>query len=131
MNVIRLETKKFYSTMKEWWGGHEETMVSPSMLPEYTFVCFNDSGKPVYSVCFYNTDSNLCWIGWQLGNPTIKKEDKKGCFKYLHDKVEEFAKAYGYQVLFTTSKTQAVIGTLEKCEYIEGDTNVNHYIKLL
>ena len=131
MKVNIIKTQEFYSTMVEWWKVQNFGQVSPSMLPEYTFVCYNDKDIPVYSMCFYHTDSNLCWIGWQLANPEVKKEDKKGCFKYLFEQVEEHAKAWGYQIMFTTSNTPSVEATLKDCNYNIGDTNVNHYIKLI
>jgi len=131
MEVKRIRTEDFYDTMKQWWDGNNEAHVSPSMLPEFTFVCFNDKGTPTYSMCFYNTDSNLCWLGWQLVNPTVSKEDKKGCFSFLFEEVEKYSRRVGYQVMFTTSKTPAVVGTLNKRKFVVGDENVNHYIKIL
>lgn len=129
MKVKLIRTETFYDTMKVWWLGQGFPIVSPSMLPETTFVCYNEKGVPTYSMCFYNTDSNLCWVGWQLANPEISKEDKKGCFRFLFEEVEKYSKEVGYQVMFTTSRTPAVEGTLLDLDYSIGDTNVNHYIK--
>lgn len=129
MKVKLIKTKDFYPTMKDWWTGQGEAHVSPSMLPENTLVVFNDKAQPTHSVCFYNTDSNLAWIGWQLANPIIQKEDKVGCFSFLFEEVERYAKFLGYHILFTTSDTPAVVGTLSKRGFMTGDENVNHYIK--
>ena len=131
MQVKLIKTEQFYPTMKLWWNGQKEAHVSPSMLPENTFVCYNDKNVPVYSMCFYNTDSNLCWLGWQLANPDVEKEDKKGCFTYLFEEVEKYARYVGYHIMFTTSNTPAVVGTLKKRKFDIGDTGVNHYIKVL
>jgi hypothetical protein len=131
MKVQLIKTKDFYDTMREWWIGQNESQVSPSMLPEGTFVCYNDNDVPVYSMCFYNTDSHLCWLGWQLANPSVTKEDKKGCFEYLFNQVEEYSKQQGYHMMFTTSKTPAVVHTLNKTGFQQGDENVNHYIKII
>jgi hypothetical protein len=131
MQVKKIKTEDFYPTMQKWWDGNKETHVSPSMLPESTFVCFNDKDVPTYSMCFYNTDSNLCWIGWQLVNPEVKKEDKKGCFRYLFEEIEKYARYVGYHVIFTTSKTPSVMGTLESIKFTKGDADVNHYTKIL
>lgn len=131
MKVNIIKTEDFYPTMKRWWDGQKEPHVSPSMLPEYTLVVSNSKGEQTHSMCFYNTDSNLCWLGWQLANPDVKKEDKEGCFTYLFEEAEKYARYNGYHIMFTTSKTPAVVGTLEKRKFITGDTNVNHYIKIL
>jgi len=131
MKVKLIKTQEFYPTMKEWWNGHNFEPVSPSMLPEFTFVCYNDNDTPVYSMCFYNTDSNLAWIGWQISNPKVSKKDTKGCFKLLFEEVEEHAIKNNYQVLFTTTKHPSVEATLEGLGFKAGDTTVNQYIKIL
>lgn len=131
MEVKLIKTETFYEVMKSWWDGHGFSYVSPSMLPENTFVCFNNAKIPVYSMCFYNTDSNLCWIGWQLSNPHVSKEEKKGCFSFLFDEVEKYAKEVGYHCLFTTSNTPAVEEVLQNKVFKQGDINVNHYIKII
>lgn len=129
MEVKLIKTDSVYNTMKHWWDGQNEAHVPRPILPETTFVCFNDEGTPVYTMCFYNTDSYLAWIGWQLANPYVNKEDKKGCFKFLFEEVEKYAKEAGYQILFTTSKTPAVQATLLNSGFMEGDLEVNHYLK--
>lgn len=131
MKVVKKLTEDFYPQMLDWWKGQGFTPVSPSMLPEYTFVCLNDEGTPIYSMCFYNTDSNMCWIGWQLGNPYVSVEDRSGGFKFLFEEVERYSISVGYQVMFTTSKTPVVQAMLKGSGYIEGDTNVNHYLKII
>jgi hypothetical protein len=129
MEIKLIKTETFYNTMQYWWDGHKFGHVSPNMLPMSTFVCFNDEGTPVYSMCFYNTDSNLCWVGWQLSNPYVDKEKRKGCFKYLLEEVEKYSKEVGYAVMFTTSNTPPVEKGLLEEGYILGDQKVNHYIK--
>lgn len=129
MEVKLVKTEDFYNTMKHWCDGNNFVHISPSMLPETTFVCINDNGVPVYSMCFYNTDSNLCWIGWQLANPYVDKVDRKGCFNFLFESIENYAKSLNYQVVFTTTNTPSVEGTLVSRGFEQGDLNVNHYIK--
>jgi hypothetical protein len=131
MEVKLIKTEAFYNTMKYWWDGHKFLHVSPSMLPDTTFVCINNKGVPVYSTCFYNTDSNLCWIGWQISNPYESKEDKEGCFDFLVKEIENYAKSVGYHIVFTTSRTPKVEQTLLDNGFDTGDINVNHYIKTL
>lgn len=131
MKVKLIKTKEFYSTMQKWWDGHNFPHVSPSMLPENTFVVFNGNGDATHSVCFYNTDSNLCWLGFPLGNNEVEKEDRKDCFSYLLEQVESVAKQLDYQIMFTTSNVPPVESVLTKNGYVKGDVNVNHYMKQL
>lgn len=130
MKVEQKLTKEVYKMMKDWWLGNNFQVVSPSMLPQTTFVCYNDSDVPIYTMCFYHTDSNLCWIGWQLKNPD-KEVDRTGGLEFLFEAVEDFAKEQEYHVMFTTSNTPRVEGVMKQQQYIVGDTNVNHYLKTI
>lgn len=130
MEVRIVKTEDFYDTMKQWWEGQNFPPVAPAMLPEITLVCYNGD-LPIYSTCFYNTDSNLCWLGWQIANPNAPKELKKGGLKFLFDEVEKYARYRGYMVMFTTSNTPSVEAKLKETKFNLGDENVNHYVKIL
>lgn len=130
--VKLIRTEDFYPTMVEWWKARDFVEVSPSILPQRTFVVYDsDSGTELYSVCFYTTDSFLVWIGWPIGNPAASKEEKEGAFKFLFDEVERYAKECGFHVLFTTTDTPPVRKILEQCNYKIGDENVTHYLKVI
>lgn len=131
MEVRLLKTKGFYPTMKKWWDGHGFPCVDIYLLPEYTFVCFIRHSVPIYSMCFYNTDSNIAWVGWQISNPDIDMELKKGGLKLLFEEVEKYAIYNNYKALFTTSKHLSVEKTLKDVGYSLGDNNVNHYLKII
>lgn len=131
MEVKLIKTREFYNTMLSWCEGHNFAKISPSMLPVGTFVCYNDKGQQAYSVCYYNTDSGIAWIGWELSNPELTKEEKKGCFDYLIEEVELYSKDIGYHIVFTTSHTPPVEELLKSRDFKVGDINVNHYIKIL
>ena len=130
MRVEQNLTREIYGMMKDWWIGNKFQVVSPSMLPQTTFVCYNDDDEPIYTTCFYHTDSNLCWFGWELKNPD-KSVDRAGGLKYLLESMEEHARQQGYQIMFTTSHTQPIEKILSEVGFVVGDTNVNHYLKVL
>lgn len=130
MKVKYTKTEDFYPVMKTWWKEREFTEVSPSILPEGTFVCHDDSDN-LYSICFYHTDSHLAWVGWPISNPFISKERKEGAFKFLFDEVERYAREAGYHCLFTTTPLPVVKSVLEECGYKLGDEKVDHYLKVL
>lgn len=130
-------TELFYKTMVEWCKGHNFDVISPSILPKYTFVIEDVreikentwEHTPLYSICFYNTDSNLAWVGWELSNPTVSRELKKGALKELFLEIERYAKNLNYQLIFTTSNTKPVEDVMLSLNYNLGDEGVNHYIK--
>ena len=130
MRVEQKLTKEIYEMMKDWWLGNNFQVVSPSLLPQTTFVCYNDDEVPIYTMCFYHTDSNLAWIGWQLKNPD-KSVDRTGGLDYLFEAMEDFAKVNGYQVMFTTSNTPPVEEIMKNRQFNVGDRDVHHYLKLL
>lgn len=129
MKVLKHETKQFYNIMCDWWEQHEFPQVPLSMLPTDVFVCYNDDSEPIYSVNVYLTNSSLCWLGWQISNKNNK--NKQNGLTYLIEKVTSFLEVEGYLHIFTTSNTKPVIKSLEECDYLLGDENVNHYIKNL
>ena len=129
MKVKLTKTKDSYKLMKKWWEGHGFPVIEPNILPESTFICYNDKEVPVYAMCLYNTDSDLCWIGWQISNPEVNKDETKGCFDHLFKAIEIYAKHLEYKVILTTSNTPSVVDTLKSNSYMEGDHNVKHYLK--
>lgn len=132
--MTKIEIKKtedFYPTMVDWWKGNNFEIVSPSLLPNNTFVAYNSENIPVYSMCFYNTDSNLAWIGWQLKNPNTTKEQRGDSLTRLFEHIQIYAKDLGYQVLFTTSDTKPIVNIINRLGYKVGDEKVNHYLKIL
>lgn len=132
--MIKIEIKKtedFYPTMVKWWKGNNFKVVNPALLPNNTFVAYNSEDIPVYSMCFYNTDSNLAWIGWQLKNPETTSEQRSDILTKLFEHVQSYAKGLGYQILFTTSNTKPVENIMNRLGYKIGDDNVKHYLKIL
>lgn len=130
MRVEQKLTKEIYNMMKDWWLGNNFQVVSPSILPQTTFVCYNDDDVPIYTMCFYHTDSNLAWVGWQLKNPD-PEVNRAGGLEYLFKVMEDYAIHCEYQVMFTTSNTPPVEKILKEREFNIGDEKVNHYTKSL
>ena len=130
MKVVRVRTEDFYGVMRQWWEAHNFPIVAIDVLPVHTFVCYNDK-IPVYSCCFYNTDSDLAWIAWQISNPKVPFHMKAGGLELLFEEMEKYAKQLNYLMLFTTSHTPQVVDALQKQNFSLGDENVNHYVKLL
>ena len=130
MKVKNVKTNMFYPTMKAWWEGHNFPVLDRNFLPEEVFVCYNGH-IAIYSICFYHTDSGLCWIGFPVSNPDVDKETKEGGFSNLLEAVSEYAKQCGYNFMFTTSPIKHVQDILVSSDFNLGDENVNHYLKIL
>ena len=130
MQVVRKETVDFYDTMVRWWEGHGFPIVDISILPKETFVYYINH-IPIYSCCFYHTDSSLAWLAWQISNPSIPYHMKSGGMEILFETMEEYAKQNGYKLMFTTSSTPSVVTSLKEQGYVTGDKGVDQYLKKL
>jgi urease accessory protein UreE len=128
LNIIL--TKEFYPILKYWWESHDFTPVDIDMLPEKVFVVVKDD-TPIYSMFLYETNSKLCWIAWQLGNPDVSKEIKKGGLTFLIKEVTKYAEKLGYKFSFTTSPVKVIQEALMEEGYLEGDIKINHYLKII
>ena len=128
-NIKKVKTVDFKGTILEWCRGHNFPL-NLNMLPENTFVYYVED-VPVYSVCFYNTDSYLAWLAYPLSNPFCYKELKEGGLNRLFQYVSEYAKSLNYAFLFTTSNTVAIENELKSTDFSQGDETVNHYFKIL
>ena len=130
MKVKNIKTGEFYPTLKSWWEGHNFPVLDINFLPEEVFVCYNGD-IAIYAICFYHTDSGLCWVGFPVSNPFVGKETKEDGFEKIMTAVSEYAKQAGYNYIFTTSPIKYVQDILLETGFNLGDSNVNHYLKIL
>lgn len=129
--VIKYKTEDLYEQIHEWCRGNSFPEVTLGLLPPTTFVCFNHNDEPIYSICYYNTDSNIAWLGWELGNPNVKHKDKIGGLDFLIEEVSKYSKESGYRFIQTISGTKSVINSLLNNNFIVADENINQYFKIL
>ena len=127
MTAVRIEyVIDFYQEMSKWWLSHGWKPLPLESLPEKVFILSRD-GLDAYCCTLYQTDSDFAVLAWQISNKEAKRE--KGDLKKLFLYMEEYAKATGVKIIFTTSGTDSVISELSEAGYQVGDTNINQYIK--
>jgi hypothetical protein len=129
--VIQELKKDFYPTYQAMCERHSFPAFAYPLLPESVFVCYNENKDVLYSIWVYNTDSGLAWMAFPVSNLEIKSEDRIGAFDFLIAEVEKWAKRQSYLFLFTTTGNKSVINALENNEFNIGDTNVDHYYKII
>lgn len=130
MELTIIKTEEFYDVLKYWWESHDFKPVDINAVPEHVFVAHNGK-EPLYSMFLYETNSKLCWIGWQLANPDASKEDREGGLDFLIKQVTTYATKIGYKYCFTTSPVEVVQASLLKNGYVGADLQVNQYFKVL
>lgn len=130
--IVRKHNKsEFYETYLQWSDDHKFPRVSDLVLPENIFVCYNDDEIPIYSIYFYHTDSKLGWLAFPISNKNVAYNKRNGGLKTLFERVVQYAKNKGYKSLITTSSTKEVISVMNEIGFIEGDINVNQYLRIL
>ena len=129
--VIEETKKDFYPTYQAMCHQHNFPAFAYPILPESVFVCYNEDKEVLYSMWAYQTDSCLLWLGFPVSNLDIKPENRIGAFDYLISEIEQWAKRQNYLFIFTTTGNKSVVNALENNEFKIGDTNVDHYYKII
>jgi len=129
--TAKLSKKAFFPIYTQWCVLHGFPVVNIDWLPESAFVCYTASKEPIYCIWGWNTDSKVFWTGFPASNLDIPFEDRNLGLDFLLNFINDYAKNKGYVTVFTTSGTDAVIKSLLKNDFMEGDTNINHYFKIL
>lgn len=121
----------FYETFCEWLNTHRMPVIKKTLLPRKVFVCYNSKEEACYASWFYETDSNLAWIGYTVSNKKVKYENKKESLKHLIKHIVTYSKELGFEMLFTTSSEESIMKTLNENQFSKGDINVTHFFKNL
>jgi len=129
--VLEQEKKAFYPIYEAMCKKHKFPAFAYPILPQSCFVCYNENKEVLYSMWAYNTDSSLIWLAFPVSNLDIKPEDRIGAFDYLISEIEEWAKQQNYLFVFTTTGNDSVVNALVNNEFKVGDTNVDHYYKII
>lgn len=129
ITIKLIRTEEFYPTMLDWAKIRNFPLPPLSFLPTNTVVAFDELDEAVYGTCIYNTDSEVMWIGWEISNPKKEYELRAKSFNYILKYAEEYAKVNGYKHVITTSATPPVEFALNTAGFLEGDKQVNQYIK--
>lgn len=127
--VIELDVKEFYPTYRDWSKAHGFPCRVLEEL-DRVFVCFNGD-EPIYSCFFWRTPSTFCVIGFPFSNPFVGYQERVGGMTYLFQEMMETIKAEGFRFAWTTSNTDRVESALLESGFVQADTNVHQYVKVL
>ncbi|WP_303811775.1 hypothetical protein [Apibacter mensalis] len=126
--IINPYNKEEIKVIQHWIEGNRFPKEAINWLSTKMLVVYKGE-LPIYRIFIYDTNSAICWIGWELANPEATKEQKKGGLDFLIKEVCNYAKYNGYSTVFTTSQNPAIIAKLLENQFQKGDSKVNHYIK--
>lgn len=124
-------TSLVYELLADWWEGHKFPVLPLNALPKKCIIIQNQNEISTHAIFPYTTDSDICWIAYPVSNPHIDKKEKEGGLESLIKFASEYAKENKFTYAFTTSPLQKVQEALLLDGYQIGDTNVNHYLKIL
>jgi hypothetical protein len=126
--IINPFTDQELQEIKSWLSGNNFPLDMMDFLSGKMLVVLNQ-GIAIYRICIYDSNSPICWIGWELANPKATRRQKKGGLDFLIKEACNYAKYNGYNQVFTTSDTPGVQSKLEANGFKQGDSKVTHYIK--
>lgn len=127
MKAEIVQTVQILDLIRQWIKGNNFTEGCINLFSDKTLVVYKNE-VPVYLACIYITNSPVAIIGWELANPSVEKQEKKGGLKFLFEKAKELSRQMGYDFLFTTSSTEPVQVKLQESGFHTGDQSVNHYL---
>jgi len=124
--MITLFTKDDYPKLIEWWKMHNWTPPAYDMLPKIGFIIDG------YCAGFlYQTDSKVALLEFIIANPNSDKEKRSGCLDELINVLLSTAQEMGYTRVFSSIQHPKLIERYNKHGFLQTDTNMTNFIKVL
>jgi hypothetical protein len=133
---IRIAKHIDYETLKVWWSFWRFPAPPIQFLPRYEEDKFNGlivsiNGKDLAAGFLYETNSNMCWIEYIVTNPKTTAEERDEAIVKLLEELSISAKNLGYQIIFSSIKSESLISKYIKSGFIEGSKGTSELIKIL
>lgn len=114
---------KDYPVVCEWWKGYDWPEIPYTMLPI--------NGLIIDNTCagfLYQTDSDLAWIEFIVGNPTIDKNKRAEGLEQLIGGLKDKAKELGFKTVFTATRHERLVDRFKEKGFHISDKNMTHMI---
>jgi hypothetical protein len=117
---------KHYAIICEWWNAQKFPIVPLHNLPQMGVVAlFND--KPAAAVWIYKTDSAVCWIGFPVASPEIRKAERAAAIAGMISGAKMAAKLMGYQSAIMSLRNQCLESRIQRQGFKPTDRGVTLY----
>lgn len=133
---IRIAKHIDYEMLKGWWSFWRFPAPPIPFLPRYEEDSFNgliisNNGKDLAAGFLYETNSKMCWLEYIVTNPDTKAEERDDAIAVLLNELSVSAKHLGYDVIFSSIKSESLISKYVKSGFIEGSKGTSELIKIL
>ena len=121
-------TEEDYDTLFRWWTMHGWTPPEPKFLPKNGLVVHFE-GEALCAGFIYKTDSKICWMEWIVADPVSDNHVRSEGLDILLRELNSLAGNEGYQAVFTSSDTPAVVERYKKAGFAVTDTGVSQMLR--
>lgn len=126
--VIRLYDPSLdYAELNRWWTLHGSRAPQQRFLPATGFIVSVD-GVRACAGFVYKTDSKLCVFEFTICNPEVEKEKRSEALDMLILAVKKWAKANGYEFIYTCANIMRYKMRLMDSGFVEGDSGQQHFL---
>lgn len=126
--VKKISKDEFYPVYAQWMQKRDFPVWDKILLPDDAFVAYRGE-EPICCAWLVLTNSALAWLAFPGSNPLAL--DRRNALEVVFRHMADYARGIGSAMVFTTSNTPSVQSALLGSGFDVGDTNVQHYIKIL
>jgi len=127
--IRKLDLNKDYKELFGWWKDWGWDPFPKQLLPETGLMVF-DGEKNICAGWIYKTDTKICWLENIISNKDYK-DNRNTAISMLVEALGDEAKALGFSVVMTATKSKGLINKYRKVGYIGTDEEMQHFLKVL
>jgi len=123
--------EKYYPILKTWWEAKGELWqsIQPQFLSSRGIMI--KDGDYVCAGWLYTTDSAYGVINWIITNNYSNAKTKKKCIEYMLNRLEDYAKYLGIEMIYLTMETRSLKKILNKQGFFQTSNNISEFFKRL
>ena len=126
MEVRKLNSEDYDSTLKGWWEDWGWAAPSKDFLPENGeggFLVY-DGDQAICAGFAYITNSKTGWSEFIISNKEYRGDDRSDSLDLLIETINMFLREVGCKYVFTSVKSKNLIERYKKHGYLENDKSV-------
>lgn len=133
LNFEETDATEYYDIMKSWWHMRDKPAPDIHFLPPTSIMLWYGD-LPLCAGFLFKTDANIAIINHVVSNPSIpgiKKWIRSEALDELLMRLQELAKADGFNLLTASSNVMRLNQRYEKLGFEKSDENETHYGKVI
>lgn len=128
LKIEPYELGRHYPELAEWWRAHGwKAPLPPKLSRLIGLVCSDDKTRHA-AAWLYETSSSWAILEFLVVNPASPLRRRFEATKFVVSKVQEIAKAQGYDDVVTFTESSGLIRLYERLGFRVGDRNLTSLI---